>query len=204
MILSVRDHSGPGGTAAVPDFSRVSFYYPFVDVLGDGYTTFAYEASAVIEATSPVAIAGVDNYGPPFATPGIFDPPCLPYNTSDSGVLTRTTRDLKGNVVAASSYAPVQGLESFTLAAARNLTNQPITGAGILCDNFIVLWNSTVTLGQFAPVPLNGRITLSPPVYPSPTTFQNVEAWKADVAFVERGNKVCSTLQGYTGTGSGD
>jgi hypothetical protein len=85
-----------------------------------------------------------------------------------------------------------------------NITNQPAFGSGInVCDNYITLWNSSVTQGEYAPVPVKGTVKIVPPYYPTPTTL---DAWgyRMDNSFIENNNVKCEDLQGYAGTGPGD
>jgi hypothetical protein len=42
------------------------------------------------------------------------------------------------------------------------------------------------------------------PYFPITSTFQNVFGIKVDIAFIENNGLPCSTLKGYSGTGSGD
>jgi hypothetical protein len=84
------------------------------------------------------------------------------------------------------------------------VTNQPITHAGVTCDNQITLFNTTLSEGSNAPVGIVGDITVKAPYMPSDSTFEGVYGIKVDVAFVEFPGTVCSTLKGYSGTGPGD
>ena len=52
--------------------------YPFVDLLGDGYSSFVYEKYNLIDAAAIAAIAGSASYGES-AVPSVFDPPNEPY-----------------------------------------------------------------------------------------------------------------------------
>lgn len=88
----------------------------------------------------------------------------------------------------------------------KNITNQPSFGNGLpVCDNYITLYNSSITNGAFAPVPVQGNLTVSgQPFYSSATTFSNVWGYKLAQAFIEHNSVPCSSLKGYSGTGSGD
>lgn len=57
----------------VPDFQKVQIVYPFVDLLGDGYSSFAYEKYLLLTADNLVAIAGVAGYGD-IPVPSTFTP----------------------------------------------------------------------------------------------------------------------------------
>lgn len=53
------------------------FRFPFVDLLGDGYSTFCYIPNIFI-SNNPLAIAGAEAYGGKFIV-GTFQPPQDPY-----------------------------------------------------------------------------------------------------------------------------
>lgn len=201
----MRVHGSGQGNFTLPDFSRFSVYYPFIDRLSDGYSSFSYQAGAVIEASATLAIEGFNAYGPPNATSGSFSPPCDPYASSADGTLSRTVYDSSGAQVAKLALQPQTTLEKFTLDVARNVTNQPVFGGNAtVCDNFITLFNSTVSQGVFSPVPLKGTLQIGGALYPKNATCNDVEGWKIDLAFVERGLKACRSLKGYAGSGPGD
>jgi hypothetical protein len=84
MLQSQLDHDIRfNGTAAIPDFQRISISFPFVDRLGDGYTSMCYGDTIIISASNAVAVAGAGVYG--YAvTPGVFDPDCEAYSSAGS------------------------------------------------------------------------------------------------------------------------
>lgn len=85
-----------------------------------------------------------------------------------------------------------------------NITNQPSFGSNVsVCDNYITLYNSSITQGQFAPVPVEGTIRVVPPFYPVEATLK-AQGYRMDNAFIERNYLPCETLKGYSGTGPGD
>lgn len=59
----------------------VHLVFPFVDLLGDGYSSFAYEEYLFVSANNPIAIAGTESYGIK-AVPACFDPPVEAYAAS--------------------------------------------------------------------------------------------------------------------------
>lgn len=86
----------------------------------------------------------------------------------------------------------------------KNLTNQPI-GNGVVCDQFVSFWNTSITQGQYAPVSVQGNVTVAKPLYPPGNqTFSGVWGYKADLAFLERNGQSCGKYANYQGTGSGD
>ena len=87
----------------------------------------------------------------------------------------------------------------------KNITNQPLFGDGLpLCDNYITLFNTSVTEGRYAPVPMEGTVSVRPPFYPAETTFEGVYGYRMANAFIERNGVPCEELRGYHGTGAGD
>ncbi len=67
-----------------------------------------------------------------------------------------------------------------------------------------MLYNTTLSTGRNAPVGIQGDITIKAPYLPSDSTFRGVYGIKVDVAFIEFPGILCSELEGYSGTGSGD
>jgi hypothetical protein len=87
----------------------------------------------------------------------------------------------------------------------KNITNQPLFGDGLpLCDNYITLFNTSVTEGRYAPVPVRGVVSARPPFYPAETTFEGAYGYRMANAFIERNGVPCEELKGYYGTGAGD
>ena len=77
FISTQIDHDIQNAGLRIPDFSLAQFRFPFIDLLGDGYSTFSYVPSLLISA-NPVAIAGSAAYGGE-TIPATFDPPKDPY-----------------------------------------------------------------------------------------------------------------------------
>jgi len=85
-----------------------------------------------------------------------------------------------------------------------NVTNQPIFSNGSTCDNYINFFNTTLSQGKNAPIGVKGTVTLSAPLLPQDSFFENVFGVKVDVAFLEKAGLSCDSLKGYHGTGPGD
>ncbi|KAG9035617.1 hypothetical protein FRB95_011023 [Tulasnella sp. JGI-2019a] len=77
VIEGKLDHDVQISGIGSPDFTSVQFNFPFIDLLGDGYSTFRYMPTLII-SNNPVAIAGVALYGPDVIVAN-FDPPSDPY-----------------------------------------------------------------------------------------------------------------------------
>lgn len=92
IVRSILDHDvGLNGTQLIPDFQvglplhtltkplltnrlkSVHIFYPFVDLLGDGYSSFVYGKYLILTGTNTVAIGGSEAYGQ-IAIPATFKP----------------------------------------------------------------------------------------------------------------------------------
>ncbi|MCJ1475927.1 hypothetical protein MMC13_004591 [Lambiella insularis] len=210
IIESVIDHDVQSNGVSIPDFSRVVLTYPFVDVLGDGYSNFRYAEYALISATNPVALGGAAAYGES-VVPMTFDPPCDGYvsipGSPNGGIYFNAYKyadQLHGKLpVVTTAFAPT-GSSSYSLDFYKNVTNQPSFGNGVFCDNFVTLYNSSVSEGQYAPVTVQGNVSIAAPYFPTTTAFTGVYGLKIDRAFIENNFMSCNSLKGYSATGSGD
>ena len=63
------------------------FRFPFVDLLGDGYSTFSYTPANLI-SDDPIAIAGAAAYGEK-SIPATFDPPHDAYDFVPPGTAVK-------------------------------------------------------------------------------------------------------------------
>lgn len=78
------------------------------------------------------------------------------------------------------------------------MTNQPQTSDNTLfCDNYIRLFNSSVTEGEYAPKHVKGIVQARRPLLPNDEIYQNVWGLQMDNAFIENNYKSCQSLQGY-------
>jgi hypothetical protein len=88
------------------------FRFPFVDLLGDGYSTFSYIPSLFV-SNDPIAIAGAGAYGEETIV-GTFQPPKDPYALVPSGKAKRAGEYFlnvvkNGVSVLNTTYAPMTG-----------------------------------------------------------------------------------------------
>ncbi|EGP89261.1 uncharacterized protein MYCGRDRAFT_108774 [Zymoseptoria tritici IPO323] len=202
------DHGLGLGDFKIPDFQRMVLKFPFVDRLNDGYSCFQYSAPLILSFDNLIALAGSKAYGPTFA--GSFDPPCDGYADDGQGATVLSAYVVppgqhlgskpafEGRFKAACSSVP------YDQKVFVNITNQPIFGSGKpVCDNYITLYNTSVTQGEFAPVAVEGTVKVGPPFYPQDATLEAF-GYRMDNAFVERNDVPCEKLKGYAGTGPGD
>ncbi|KFY08965.1 hypothetical protein V492_05776 [Pseudogymnoascus sp. VKM F-4246] len=74
VVRSLLDHDvGINGTQLIPDFQSVYVSFPFVDLLGDGYSNFVYKKYIILTGTNTAAIEGSEAYGH-IAIPATFKP----------------------------------------------------------------------------------------------------------------------------------
>lgn len=186
---------------------RIGWSFPFVDLLGDGFSSFTWAPAQMISSTVPIAIAGSEEYGTT-VHPSAFQPGCDAYARSAAGAaLTLEANALDGSAVHfAMAFSPLQaGVDAnpFPVGFYQNVTNQPIFANGVQCDRQVRLFNSTLNQGEFAPVPVKGRIVsnLSPMDFSA--GLDGVFGMLVDTPFVEFNGLECQSLKGYSETGSG-
>ncbi|KAL2269697.1 hypothetical protein VTJ83DRAFT_1881 [Remersonia thermophila] len=164
------------------DFSRVGFEFPFIDLTGDGYSSFRWAPAQLITAGHDIALEGSRAYGT-IVSPASYDPPCDAYRRLPSGAtyFRGTTQGLASPpsstpaTKAAGMPSPAEfiELEMHTLATGaaalhlttpypleffKNITNQPTFANASTCDNMIRLFNTTMSTGKYAPVAVRGRV----------------------------------------------
>ncbi|KAG6355914.1 hypothetical protein INS49_015298 [Diaporthe citri] len=127
----------------VQDFQRFGWSFPFIDLLGDGYSSFTMAMAQMISADNEIAINGSRDYGT-VVHPTKFEPGA----TDDSGKY----------VMLEFSELDEGDSNPFPIEVYRNITNQPIFANGTRCDRMVRLFNSTINEGQWAPVPVKGTV----------------------------------------------
>lgn len=60
-------------TLLADELKSIHVFYPFVDLLGDGYSNFVYEKYLVLTASNALAIEGAEAYGQ-IIIPATFEP----------------------------------------------------------------------------------------------------------------------------------
>lgn len=85
----------------------------------------------------------------------------------------------------------------------KNVTNQPQFSNNVAyCDNYIRLFNASISTGQYAPKDVKGTVTALPPFAGSqPQVWNNAYGLLVDNAFIENNYIPCAPLRGYHGTG---
>jgi hypothetical protein len=184
---------------------RVGFEFPFLDLMGDGYSSFRWAPAQLISATNDVALEGSRSYGT-IVTPAAYDPLCDAYRRLANGATY-----FKGTSLASPDdfvelemrRLPHPTLDNpYPLEVFKNMTNQPTFANATSCDNMIRLFNTTMSVGEYAPVPVRGRVRAR--AFP----FQGaVEEWtevygvQVATPFIENNYLACESMRGYVGTG---
>ncbi|KAI4243694.1 MAG: hypothetical protein L6R40_003307 [Gallowayella cf. fulva] len=197
-------------TPAVADFSAFRTTFPFIDLLGDGYSNFRYTGFIYLPPDNIPAINGSQGYGYT-VLPAYFNPADAPYKFATrtgkaiiSAVYRTSDPPKHSRLVASTRFRPTQS-SSIPLSFYKNITNQPLFGnKSSVCDNMMSFWNTSVTTGNYEPQPLIGDVVLTPPMVPRRRVWSGIQGVKAQRAFLEVNYLPCETLKGYQGTGEGD
>ncbi|OBT89193.1 hypothetical protein VE02_01667 [Pseudogymnoascus sp. 03VT05] len=200
IVRSILDHDvGLNGTQLIPDFQSVHIFYPFVDLLGDGYSSFVYGKYLILTGTNTAAIGGSEAYGQ-IAIPATFKPENNSYAFSHSSrrqeIFLNAYTNESDTAVVTTKFRPLPSIGPWPLEFYVNVTNQPIFADAVKCDRQITFFNTTLSTGANAPVGIIGDISISAPYLPSDSTFRNVFGLKLDVAFIENNLLDCPSLKG--------
>ncbi|KAJ0117014.1 hypothetical protein J7T55_003429 [Diaporthe amygdali] len=190
----------------VQDFQRFGWSFPFIDLLGDGYSSFTMAPAQMISADNQVAINGSRAYGTT-VYPSKFEPGCEAYARLPSGstYFKGQAADDSGKYVTL-EFSPLdQGTTNpFPVEVYQNITNQPIFANGTQCDRQVRLFNSTINEGQWAPAPVKGTVFSNLEPLSDTEGLGEVFGILVDTPFIEFNMLDCTTLKGYSGTGPGD
>lgn len=171
---------------SVEDFSRAAFEFPFIDLLGDGHSSFRWAGTSIITALNPSAIEGSEGYGVT-VHPGVFDPPCDPYRSLPNGTMyshaqsSSSTGDIFMTIASWTSLDTIP----YPMDFIQNITTQPVFADPQLCDNYLRLYNTTLTTGETAPVPVRGTVTAKLEPFADTRVWQGVYGWRLATPFLE-------------------
>ncbi|KAI7777257.1 hypothetical protein LA080_003846 [Diaporthe eres] len=190
----------------VQDFQRFGWSFPFIDLLGDGYSSFTMAPAQMISADNEIAINGSRDYGT-IVHPTKFEPGCDAYGRLPSG-----STYFKGQAADDSAkyvmleFSELDGGETnpFPIEVYQNITNQPIFANGTQCDRMVRLFNSTINEGRWAPVPVKGTVFSNLEPMEDTEGLGEVYGVLVDTPFIEYNMQDCASLKGYSGTGPGD
>ncbi|KAL8366792.1 hypothetical protein RB595_008757 [Gaeumannomyces hyphopodioides] len=210
FIQAVQDHDIKmhAFNVSIPDFTRVSLEFPFIDLLGDGYTSFRWAPEMLLTGSNTIAVSGSADYGTK-AHPATFDPECDGYKASPDSSATTTTFSASAPATGASfslslsadAYAaPFELPVSFFV----NATNQPTFANGTACSNMIRLFDQSLFAdGRGSdPRPVAGTVAaagMGPGLLSWSEADEPRQAFGIQVAtpFAENNYIPCRNLQGY-------
>ncbi len=182
---------------------RVGFEFPFLDLLGDGYSSFRWAPQQLITADHTIAVQGSRDYGT-VVSPAEWDPPCDAYRALPNG-----NTFFKGKSISSAEFIEVEmsrlqdlALNPYPLELFKNITNQPTFANASTCDNMIRWFNTTMSISEYAPRPILARIRAN--AFPYEGTEQEwtgVYGVQVATPFIENNYLDCRTMKGYAGTG---
>ncbi|KAK4157177.1 hypothetical protein C8A00DRAFT_40404 [Chaetomidium leptoderma] len=189
----------------IDDFSRVGFEFPFLDLAGDGYSSFRWAPAQLISATNDVALEGSRDYGT-IVSAAEYEPPCDAYRQLANGATY-----FKGSSLTSPDFVelemtrlpPHPTLNPYPLELFKNITNQPTFANATTCDNMIRLFNTTMSVGEYAPVPVRGRVRALAFPFEGTAEKEWTGVYGVQVAtpFIENNYLDCNSMRGYSGTG---
>jgi len=205
MVQAAHDHDVQFRAygITIDDFSRVGFEFPFLDLLGDGYSSFRWAPSQLITASHSIAVQGSREYGT-VVSPAEWDPPCDAYRALPNG-----NNFFRGKSIDSSEFVEVEmarlkdlSLNPYPLELFMNITNQPTFANASTCDNMIRWFNTSMSVGNFAPAPVLGRIRANAfPYEGTEKEWTAVYGVQVATPFIENNYLDCRTMKGYVGTG---
>lgn len=175
--------------------------FPFLDILGDGYSSFRWAATMMITASNQAAIDGSRGYGIN-ALPAQFDPPCDAYKATAAGfsMAARTvnaTDPANSRRLAVTTRACAEA-PPYPLSFVRNVTNQPTLANAGACDNYLRLYNTSNTLPPHDPVPVRGSVATNLEPLKGDSEWPDVHGWNFATAFLEPPvPSNCESLRGF-------
>ncbi|KAI1341020.1 hypothetical protein F5Y15DRAFT_414749 [Xylariaceae sp. FL0016] len=188
MAQVVHDHDIrlPAWNSSMPDFSRASFEFPFIDIFGDGTSSFRWMGSSMISASNPMAVEGAASYYGITVYPAAFDPPNDAYRALSDGSTYTSSQSSSGN---ATKFMTLEAAPSFdavpySLDFMKNITNQPVFANAGVCDYYQRLYNTTLTT-DFPPVPVVGSVKADLDPFPSVESHSGVYGWQFSTMFLE-------------------
>ena len=158
----------------------------------------------MITAGSP-AVNGSEGYGIK-VYPSTFDPPCDAYKAIADKMMFKAVTSNPGDarhmaieMKSSHDYVP------YPLSFIRNITNQPTFANPSKCDNYVRLYNTSLTEPPNDPVPVKGRVVVRlEPFARNTYEWKEVYGWRMSNAFVEPPEpQRCKDLKGFDDTGPG-
>ncbi|ETS86058.1 hypothetical protein PFICI_04083 [Pestalotiopsis fici W106-1] len=176
---------------SLADFTRAAFEFPFLDLSGDGATPFRLQKTILITASNQIAIEGAQGYDIT-AYPANFDPPNDAYRSDgDSGTYFSANGVRNGSDIARYMTIATQSTTGgytanpYPFDFIKNITNQVTFAASSLCDDYQLLYNTSLTAAPFEPKPVIGTVTALLEPFDAPQSWTGVYGWQYAAAFLE-------------------
>jgi hypothetical protein len=179
---------------------RVGLEFPFLDLLGDGYSSFRWAPAQLITADHQIALQGSMAYGTE-VFPAQFEPLCDAYQMLPGRSTYFKATSLVEHVEVEFSQQPSSATGPYSVEFFKNITNQPTFANGSACDNMIRLFNSSMSTGAYEPVVVKGRVKANVPPLQAEEEWSGVYGIQVATPFIENNYLDCRTMQGYAGTG---
>jgi len=135
---------------------KKSLVYPFIDLLGDNYTSFAYQKYLLITSTNLEAIAGSEMCRPPFLPPSPF--PLTPLllatfsSPSHKQPCTKNNNKTDGTTTIPATFQPANDAYAFVPSSSNYHNNKGENESEIYLNAYANLSSSVpVVKTQFAP-----------------------------------------------------
>lgn len=186
---------------ALPDFQSIHILYPFVDILSDGYSSFVYQEYLLLTSTSTIAITGTEVYGT-VVVPATFQPELEAYeyakNRDCDPIELKAFTNLSTTAPAASMiFEPIDEVAPWPMEFYVDVTNQPITTLGVLCDEQVTMFNTSLSEGRNTPMGIIGDVEILNEYVTGGTGMfeaKGVFGVKVDIAFVEFPGSTCASF----------
>ncbi|KAF2641080.1 hypothetical protein P280DRAFT_399159 [Massarina eburnea CBS 473.64] len=200
IVQAVHDHEVQAFGYKIDDFTRTGIEFPFVDLLGDGYTSFKWAPSLLMTAGHEIAIKGAGAYGTN-TFPASFEPGCDAYrsvpNSKKSGTTYFSARSLESSESLSTLFSTTEE-EMFPLSFFKNFTNQPTFADGKTCDNMIRLFNTTVSAQGKGVERVKGTVRANIHPFSKEHEWRGIHGLRLDSAFIENNYLSCESFRGYT------
>ncbi|KAI0835136.1 hypothetical protein F5Y06DRAFT_139584 [Hypoxylon sp. FL0890] len=182
MAQIVHDHDLqlPAYNATLADFSRASLEFPFIDIFGDGRSSFRWANTFLISAENRLAIEGAEGYGVT-VHPSTFDPPCDAYKAESLDATYARAQGSNGSFMTIETKTHREHVP-YSLDFMRNITNQPVFANAQNCDYFVRLFNTTLTEGA---VPVVGTVKANLEPFVQAQSWDGVYGWRMATPFLE-------------------
>ncbi|KAI1799483.1 hypothetical protein F4811DRAFT_96490 [Daldinia bambusicola] len=188
MAQIVHDHDLqlPAYNSSLPDFSRASLEFPFLDIFGGGHTPFRWAATFMISAENEVAIEGAENYGAD-VYPSMFDPHCDAYEMLPSGTTYARSWSNSNEAQGGTKFMTIETVPSpgnvpYPMDFIENITNQPVFANTRTCDYYTRLFNTALSRSA---EPVVGSVSVNLEPFSQPQNWSGVYGWRLATPFLE-------------------